>query len=76
MTAHLTFPLAGNFDVAKTSNWSGGTVSGNTLTVDSDKDTVAYKYDCGKDKQRTFILKCVEFADYTKVDAAITKANA
>ena len=67
--------LPGNFDVAKTSNWSGGTVSGNTLTVDSDKDTVAYKYDCGKDKQRTFILKCIESADYTKVDAAIAKAN-
>ena len=49
--------LPGNFDVAKTSNWSGGTVSGNTLTVDSGKDTVAYRYDCGKDKQRTFILK-------------------
>ena len=67
--------LPGNFDVAKTSNWSGGTVSGNTLTVDSDKDTVAYKYDCGKDKQSTFILKCIESADYTKVDAAIAKAN-
>ena len=69
--------LPGNFDVAKTSNWSGGTVSGNTLTVDSDKDTVAYRYDCGKDKQRTFILKFVGlFADYTKVDEAITKAKA
>ena len=68
--------LPGNFDVAKTSNWSGGTVSGNTLTVDSDKDTVTYKYDCGKDEQKTFTLKCVESADYTKVDAAIAKANA
>ena len=69
--------LPGNFDVAKTSNWSGGTVSGNTLTVDSGKDTVAYRYDCGKDKQRTFILKFVGlFADYTKVDEAITKAKA
>ena len=68
--------LPGNFDVAKTSNWSGGTVSGNTLTVDSGKDTVAYRYDCGKDKQRTFILKFVGlFADYTKVDEAITKAK-
>ena len=67
--------LPGNFDVAKTSNWSGGTVSGNTLTVDSDQDTVRYKYDCGKDKRRTFTLKCVESADYTKVDAAIAKAN-
>ena len=69
--------LPGNFDVAKTSNWSGGTVSGNTLTVDSGKDTVAYRYDCGKDKQRTFILKFVGlFADYTKVDEAITNAKA
>ena len=68
--------LPGNFDVAKTSDWSGGTVSGNTLTVDSDQDTVTYKYDCGKDRRRTFTLKCVESADYTKVDAAIAKANA
>ena len=68
--------LPGNFDVAKTSEWSGGTVSGNTLTVDSDKDTVTYKYDCGKDKRRTFTLKCVESADYTKVDVAISKVNA
>ena len=68
--------LPGSFDVAKTSDWSGGTVSGNTLTVDSDKDTVTYNYDCGKDRHRTFTLKCVEAADYTNVDAAIAKANA
>ncbi|MEI3381577.1 MAG: hypothetical protein V8R43_08765 [Dorea sp.] len=68
--------LPGNFDVAKTSDWSGGTVSGNTLTVDSDKDTVTYKYDCGKGKSVTFTLKCVESADYANVDAAIAKANA
>ena len=67
--------LPGNFNVAKTSDWSGGTVSGNTLTVDSDKDTVRYKYDCGKDKQKTFTLKCVESANYANVDAAIAKAN-
>ena len=67
--------LPGNFDVAKTSDWSGGKVSGNTLTVDSDQDTVTYKYDCGKDRRRTFTLKCVESADYANVDAAIAKAN-
>ena len=67
--------LPGNFNVAKTSDWSGGTVSGNTLTVDSDQDTVTYKYDCGKDRRRTFTLKCVESADYANVDAAIAKAN-
>ena len=68
--------LPGNFNVAKTSDWSGGTVSGNTLTVDSDQDTVTYKYDCGNNKRRTFTLKCVESADYANVDAAIAKANA
>ena len=68
--------LPGNFDVVKTSDWSGGKVSGNTLTVDSDKDTVTYKYDCGKGKSVTFTLKCVESADYANVDAAIAKADA
>ena len=67
--------LPGNFNVAKTSYWSGGTVSGNTLTVDSDQDTVTYKYDCGNNKRRTFTLKCVESANYANVDAAIAKAN-
>lgn len=68
--------LPGNFDVARTSDWSGGKVSGNTLTVESGKDTVTYKYDCGKGKSETFTLKFVGFADYTKVDEAIAKANA
>ena len=69
--------LPGNFDVAKTSDWSGGKVRGNTLTVESGKDTVTYKYDCGKGRSVTFTLKFVGlFADYTKVDEAIAKANA
>ena len=69
--------LPGNFVVAKASDWSGGTVSGNMLTVDSGKDTITYKYDCGKGKNVTFTLKFVGlFADYTKVDEAITKAKA
>ena len=68
--------LPGNFDVAKTSEWSGGTVSGSTLTVDSDKNIVTYKYDCGKGKRVTFTLGCVQSADYANVDAAIAKANA
>ena len=68
--------LPGNFDVAKTSEWSGGTVSGSTLTVDSDKNIVTYKYDCGKGKRVTFTLGCVHSADYANVDAAIAKANA
>ena len=68
--------LPGNFDVARTSDWSGGKVSGNTLTVESGKDTVTYKYDCGQGNSETFTLKFVGFADYTKVDEAIAKANA
>ena len=45
--------------------------------MDSGKDTVTYKYDCGKGKNVTFTLKFVGlFADYTKVDEAITKAKA
>ena len=69
--------LPGNFDVTKTSDWSGGKVSGNMLTVDSDKDTVTYKYDCGKGKSVTFTLKWqYKDADYTKVDEAIKKAKA
>ena len=68
--------LSGNFDVTKTSDWSGGKVSGNTLTVDNDKDTVTYKYDCGKGKSVTFTLKWqYKDADYTKVNEAIAKAN-
>ena len=77
--ADRTFDLStlpGNFNVTKASDWSGGTVSGNTLTVDSDKDTVTYKYNCGDDYKKTFTLKCVESANYAMVDAAITKANA
>ena len=68
--------LPGNFDVTKTSDWSGGKVSGNTLTVDNDKGTVTYKYDCGKGKSVTFTLKWqYKDADYTKVNEAIAKAN-
>ena len=52
--------LPGNFDVTKTSDWSGGTVNGNMLTVDSDKDTVTYKYDCGKWETANFTLKCTQ----------------
>lgn len=44
--------------------------------MDNDTDTVIYTYDCGKNQKRTFTLKCNQYADYSKVDAAIAKANA
>ena len=56
--------LPGSFDVSKASNWSGGTVSGNILTVDNDKDTVTYSYDCGRNRTVNFALKCSK-ASYT-----------
>mgnify|MGYP000028410489 CR=1 FL=1 len=49
--------LPAGFDVAKTSHWQGGTVSGNILTIDSDVDGVTYDYDCGKDFTTTFTLE-------------------
>ena len=52
--------LPGNFDVTNASSWSGGTVSGNILTVDDDTDTVTYTYDCGIDYDPTFTLKCTQ----------------
>ena len=48
--------LPGTFDVNKASNWSGGTVSGNILTVDHDKDGVSYTYDCGNGRTANFTL--------------------
>ena len=52
--------LPGSFDVTKASNWRGGTVSGSTLTVDNDKNTVTYRYDCGNGKDANFTLKCTQ----------------
>ena len=48
--------LPGNFDVSKASNWNGGTVSGNTLTVNSGVSAVTYSYDCGNEKSAIFTL--------------------
>ena len=48
--------LPGKFDVSKASNWSGGSVSGNILTIESDADYVYYSYDVGFGDPRTFSL--------------------
>ena len=55
--------LPGSFDVSKARNWKGGTVSGTTLTVPNDRDTVTYDYICGR-YERTFTLTCSK-ASYT-----------
>ena len=50
-TATRTFALStlpAGFDVSKASDWSGGKVNGNTLTVNEGVDKVTYTYDCGE----------------------------
>ena len=48
--------LPGTFDVTKATRWNGGTVSGNTLTVNAGATKVTYLYDCGKRASYTFTL--------------------
>ena len=48
--------LPGKFEVSKADNWNGGSVNGNTLTVNKGETQVTYTYDCGKDLSETFTL--------------------
>lgn len=48
--------LPGKFDVTKATNWNGGTVKDNILTVDEKANQVTYTYDCGKVFSRDFTL--------------------
>ena len=67
-TTPRTFDLStlpGKFDVTKATNWSGGTVSGNTLKVNEDANQVTYTYDCGKDRRVTFTLNVKVVPDGT-----------
>ena len=53
-----TFDLSGllGFVISKASNWQGGSVSDNTLTIDDDAEEVTYTYDCGNSKTAEFTL--------------------
>ncbi len=73
--------LPGNFDVNRASGWSGGTVSGNILTVDDGATMVTYIYDEGLGYNETFTLNVnahnyVEAVDdkYLKSEADCTNA--
>ena len=55
--------LPGTFDVTKATKWNGGTVSGNTLTVDAGVTKVTYLYDCGKRSSYTFTLNVTVIPD-------------
>ena len=48
--------LSRDFDISKASNFKGGVVTGNILTVEEGKDRVTYKYDCGQGKTAKFRL--------------------
>ena len=45
------------FDVSKATNWTGGSVSDTTLSVNAGVEEVSYQYDCGKGVNRTFIFE-------------------
>ena len=53
------------FDASRASNWVGGTVDGNTLTVDENANQVTYTYDCGKGCNATFTLNVKVVPDGT-----------
>lgn len=57
--------LPGKFDVTKVAKWNGGTVSGNTLTVNAGVDKVTYLYDCGEGFSRDFTLNVKVVPDGT-----------
>ena len=48
--------LPTGFNVNKTSGWVGGSVNGNTLTVNKDANEVTYTYDCGNGLSADFTL--------------------
>ena len=66
-TTPRTFDLSilPGFDVTKVGNWVGGTVSGNTLTVNEGATQVTYTYDCGKGLSETFTLNVKVVPDGT-----------
>ena len=45
------------FDVSKATNWTGGSVSDTTLSVNAGVEEVSYQYDCGKGVKPTFIFE-------------------
>ncbi|MDO5015311.1 MAG: InlB B-repeat-containing protein, partial [Clostridia bacterium] len=62
--------LPGSFDVSRATNWEGGTVSGNILTIDASKpDVVKYKYDVTNNLNPSVSLMDVKLnISYEKVD--------
>lgn len=55
-TVDLT-SLPGNFELSRTSGWTGGTVSGNILTINEGSTDAWYYYDCGNDRVAVFTIR-------------------
>lgn len=60
--------LPGNFDVSKASDWYGGFVEENVLTVSDGISNVGYNYDFGNGKSDSFTLKVVRKDDVVDGD--------
>ena len=60
--------LPGNFDVSKASDWYGGSVEENVLTVSDGISNVDYNYDFGNGKSDSFTLKVVRKDDVVDGD--------
>ena len=63
--------LPAGFDVNKTSEWVGGTVSGNTLKVNPGVDRVTYTYDCGNGLTSVFSLQVLTITRIKQVNLRV-----
>ena len=63
--------LPAGFDVNKTSEWVGGTVSGNTLKVKPGATQVTYTYDCGNGLTSVFSLQVLTLTRIKQVNLRV-----
>ena len=63
--------LPAGFDVNKTSEWVGGTVSGNTLKVKPGATQVTYTYDCGNGLTSVFSLQVLTITRIKQVNLRV-----
>ncbi len=64
-----------DFDISKASNWVGGTVSGNIMTVDPGATAVTGSYDNGSGRPATFTFEILpyDYFDQPELARAITE---
>ena len=49
--------LPNGFDISKVNRLNGGRIKGNAIIFSSDSDMITYKYDCGNDWEKSFVIK-------------------